>query len=172
MSTSTSVNRRILFARWPVGAPLPEDFKTVREPMPTANPGQVLLRTLYLSLDPYMRGRMTPGPSYVEPMALGDTMCGQTPNRSMPEGHRCVFGRRRRRPSSSGSRFRFCMYLRFGHGLHRSAELLLRAASIEACQQCSMIGSIEECGKACRNFLESTTNVFTMRNSPAFHPSA
>ena len=78
MSTSTPVNRRILFARWPVGAPVPEDFKTVSEPLPSANLGQVLLRTLYLSLDPYMRGRMTPGPSYVEPMALGDTMCGQT----------------------------------------------------------------------------------------------
>ena len=75
---STSVNRRILFARWPDGAPVPEDFKTVNEPMPAVNAGQVLLRTLYLSLDPYMRGRMSQGPSYVEPMALGDTMCGQT----------------------------------------------------------------------------------------------
>src|SRR5258708_28819147 len=70
MSTSTPVNRRILFARWPVGAPLPEDFKTVNEPLPTANLGQVLLRTLYLSLDLYLPCRMTPGPSYVEPMAL------------------------------------------------------------------------------------------------------
>jgi len=78
MSTSTPVNRRILFARWPVGAPVPEDFKTISEPLPTANSRQVQLRTLYLSLDPYMRGRMAPGPSYVEPMALGDTMCGQT----------------------------------------------------------------------------------------------
>jgi NADPH-dependent curcumin reductase len=75
---STSVNRRILFARRPDGAPVPEDFKTVNEPVPAANAGQVLLRTLYLSLDPYMRGRMSQGPSYVEPMALGDTMCGQT----------------------------------------------------------------------------------------------
>src|SRR5260221_6981261 len=78
MSTIPPVIRRILFARGPVGAPVPEDFKPVSEPLPSANLGQVLLRTLYLSLDPYMRGRMTPGPSYVEPMALGDTMCGQT----------------------------------------------------------------------------------------------
>jgi NADPH-dependent curcumin reductase CurA len=40
MSTSTPVNRRILFARWPVGAPVPEDFKTVSEPLPSANLGQ------------------------------------------------------------------------------------------------------------------------------------
>jgi len=77
MSPCTSVNRRITFARWPDGAPVAQDFRTVTEPIPVPKPGQVLLRTMYLSLDPYMRGRMSQGPSYVEPMAIGDTMCGQ-----------------------------------------------------------------------------------------------
>ena len=77
MNTTNTVNRRILLARRPDGVPVPEDFKTVAEPIPTLKPDQILLRTLYLSLDPYMRGRMNEGRSYVEPLAIGDTMCGQ-----------------------------------------------------------------------------------------------
>ena len=78
---ASSVNRRILLARRPEGAPVAEDFRTVQEPPPTPKAGQALLRTLYLSLDPYMRGRMSDAPSYAEPVALGDTMCGQTVSR-------------------------------------------------------------------------------------------
>jgi NADPH-dependent curcumin reductase CurA len=77
----TASNRKILFARWPHGMPVPDDFKTVTEPVPSPGAGQILLRTLYLSLDPYMRGRMINAPSYVPPMALGDTMCGQVVGR-------------------------------------------------------------------------------------------
>src|SRR5579863_9366299 len=78
---ASSVNRRILLARRPEGAPVAEDFRTVQEPPPTPSAGQALLRTLYLSLDPYMRGRMSDAPSYAEPVALGATMCGQTVSR-------------------------------------------------------------------------------------------
>src|SRR5262249_10508888 len=48
------------------------------QPRPQAGPGQVLLRTLYLSLDPYMRGRMSDAPSYVPPVAVDAVMAGQT----------------------------------------------------------------------------------------------
>jgi NADPH-dependent curcumin reductase CurA len=75
------INRRILLARRPDGAPVPEDFRTVEEPPPVPKAGEVLLRTLYLSLDPYMRGRMSDAPSYAEPVALGAVMCGQTVSR-------------------------------------------------------------------------------------------
>jgi NADPH-dependent curcumin reductase CurA len=51
------------------------------EPVPTPAQGQVLLRTLYLSLDPYMRGRMSDGPSYAAPVAIGDVMVGGTVSR-------------------------------------------------------------------------------------------
>jgi len=81
MMPNDAVNRRILFDRWPNGMPVREDFKTVIEPVPTAGAGEILLRTLYLSLDPYMRGRMIDAPSYVPAMALGDTMCGQVVGR-------------------------------------------------------------------------------------------
>jgi hypothetical protein len=72
------MNRRIVLARRPQGAPVPEDFRLESHPVPTAGPGMVLLRTRYLSLDPYMRGRMNEGPSYAPPVALGAVMTGQT----------------------------------------------------------------------------------------------
>ena len=75
---STRVNRRIVLARRPQGAPTAADFRLETEPRPAAGAGQVLLRTRYLSLDPYMRGRMNEGPSYAPPVALGAPMTGQT----------------------------------------------------------------------------------------------
>src|ERR1700720_1731463 len=78
MSAEPSVNRRIVLARRPRGAPGVEDFRLERVPVPAAGPNQVLLRTRCLSLDPYMRGRMNEGRSYAPPVALGATMTGQT----------------------------------------------------------------------------------------------
>src|SRR3979490_1421093 len=78
MSPSLAVNRRIVLARRPKGAPSAADFRLESEPVPVPGPNQVLLRTRYLSLDPYMRGRMNEGRSYVKPVALGAPMTGQT----------------------------------------------------------------------------------------------
>jgi NADPH-dependent curcumin reductase CurA len=78
MGAEPSVNRRIVLARRPKGAPGAEDFRLETQPVPSAGPNQVLLRTRYLSLDPYMRGRMNEGRSYVKPVALGAPMTGQT----------------------------------------------------------------------------------------------
>jgi NADPH-dependent curcumin reductase len=78
MMTSHTVNRRIVLARRPEGAPVPADFRLERLPVPVPGAQQVLLRTLYLSLDPYMRGRMSDAPSYAPPVALGAVMTGQT----------------------------------------------------------------------------------------------
>jgi hypothetical protein len=52
-------NRQILFASHPQGAPTPENFRYAESPIPEPGPGQSLLRNRYLSLDPYMRGRMS-----------------------------------------------------------------------------------------------------------------
>ena len=70
--------RRIVLARRPQGAPTPGDFRLEEAPVPTPEEGEVLLRTLYLSLDPYMRGRMSDAPSYAPSMAVGDVMVGGT----------------------------------------------------------------------------------------------
>lgn len=78
MPQTTTVNRRIVLAERPTGNPLPANFRLEKVPRPKPADGQLLLRTLYLSLDPYMRGRMSDAPSYVEPVALGEPMCGGT----------------------------------------------------------------------------------------------
>ena len=67
----------VLKAR-PEGEPRPSDFETVTVDLPPLEEGQVLLRVRYLSLDPYMRGRMSEAKSYADPVALGDVMVGGT----------------------------------------------------------------------------------------------
>ena len=69
-------NRQILLASRPRGEPSPDNFKLVETAVPEAGPGQMLLHTVYLSLDPYMRGRMDAGASYVQPVELGEVMGG------------------------------------------------------------------------------------------------
>lgn len=72
------VNRRIVLARRPQGEPEADCFRLEAVPVPQPKAGEVLLRTLYLSLDPYMRGRMSDAPSYAPPVEVGDVMCGGT----------------------------------------------------------------------------------------------
>src|SRR5690606_12605633 len=70
-------NRQILLASRPVGAPVPENFRLVESPIPSPGPGQMLLRHIWMSLDPYMRGRMSDARSHAEPAAIDDVMpCG------------------------------------------------------------------------------------------------
>jgi NADPH-dependent curcumin reductase len=71
-------NRRIVLAARPAGAPADTDFRLEETDVPSPGNGQVLLRTLYLSLDPYMRGRMNAGPSYAPPVQIGEVMEGAT----------------------------------------------------------------------------------------------
>ena len=71
-------NRRIVLAARPHGAPVSENFRLETVPVPEPAEGQVLLRTVYLSLDPYMRGRMSNAPSYAPPVGLGEVMVGGT----------------------------------------------------------------------------------------------
>src|SRR5256885_10528809 len=78
MSTGPSVNRRIVLGRRQQGAPSAQDFRLEAQPVPVPGAGQVLLRTRYLSLDPYMRGRMNEARSYVAPVAIGAPLVGQT----------------------------------------------------------------------------------------------
>ncbi|MBU9160315.1 NADP-dependent oxidoreductase [Burkholderia multivorans] len=81
MSQSKTANRRIVLNSRPVGAPTANDFRLETGDVPTPGAGQVLLRTVWLSLDPYMRGRMSDAPSYAPPVQLGDVMVGGTISR-------------------------------------------------------------------------------------------
>ncbi|MET0384500.1 MAG: NADP-dependent oxidoreductase [Polyangiales bacterium] len=78
---SVGKQRRVVLAARPNGAPGPETFRIEEVPVPAIPPGGVLLRTLYLSLDPYMRGRLVEGPSYAKSVSLGETMLGGTLSR-------------------------------------------------------------------------------------------
>lgn len=87
MSQSKARNRRIVLAKRPQGAPVPENFRLENTPVPEPAEGQVLLRTAYLSLDPYMRGRMSDAPSYAQPVKVGQVMVGGTVCRVEASGH-------------------------------------------------------------------------------------
>ncbi|MGG5818346.1 NADP-dependent oxidoreductase [Falsiroseomonas sp. HW251] len=68
------MNPRILLARRPSGAPVPEDFRFDQAPLPDLADGEVLVRHRFLSLDPYQRGRMDDAKSYAKPVAIGGVM--------------------------------------------------------------------------------------------------
>ncbi len=70
--------KRIVLAARPVGEPTESNFRLEPMPVPTPGAGEMLLRTLWLSLDPYMRGRMSDAPSYAKPVAIGQVMEGRT----------------------------------------------------------------------------------------------
>jgi NADPH-dependent curcumin reductase CurA len=70
--------RRVVLASRPVGEPKPENFRLEDYPVPKPGPGEVLLRTVWLSLDPYMRGRMSDAPSYAAPVGIGQAMVAGT----------------------------------------------------------------------------------------------
>jgi len=71
-------NRQILLKSRPEGTPGLDNFELVQRPIPEPREGEVLMRTRYLSLDPYMRGRMSAAKSYAKPAAVGEPMVGGT----------------------------------------------------------------------------------------------
>jgi hypothetical protein len=88
-----ATNRQITLAARPTGLPKESDFRLVDSPIPAPQTGQFLVRSIYLSLDPYMRGRMNDRPSYAPPVKLGEVMVGgvvgkviQSKHASFPEG--------------------------------------------------------------------------------------
>ena len=72
------MNQQIRLKSRPAGEPIPANFAVAEAPVPEAKDGDVLRRTIYLSLDPYMRGRMSDAASYATPVAIGDVMGGHT----------------------------------------------------------------------------------------------
>jgi NADPH-dependent curcumin reductase CurA len=84
---SPSVSQIVLASR-PRGRPLPENFRLEQVALPTIPTGGVLLRTLYLSLDPYMRGRMNDRKSYAKPVGIGEVMSGESVTEVIASDHR------------------------------------------------------------------------------------
>ncbi len=77
MPQSTATNRQIVLNQRPSGLPDDNTLKLNETAVPAAGDGQMLLRTVYLSLDPYMRGRMNDAKSYATPVQIGEVMTGQ-----------------------------------------------------------------------------------------------
>lgn len=74
MSQTATANRQWRLAQRPVGEPTDSTYEFTTSEVPNAGEGEVLLRTVFLSLDPYMRGRMSDAPSYVPPYQIGDVL--------------------------------------------------------------------------------------------------
>lgn len=81
------MNKQITLAARPVGFPKDSDFKLVEFPLPTPGRGEILVRALYLSVDPYMRGRMSSGKSYAPSVELGGVMVGGVVGQVVESNH-------------------------------------------------------------------------------------
>ncbi len=77
MPQTSQTNRRIVLAERPKGAPDENTLRLETSDIPKPGPGQMLVRTVYLSLDPYMRGRMNDAKSYATPVEIGGVMTAQ-----------------------------------------------------------------------------------------------
>lgn len=84
MAQTETVNRQFVLAERPKGEPTKETLRLVEAAIPSVNAQQMLLRTEYLSLDPYMRGRMSDAPSYAAPVEINGVMVGARSRGSLP----------------------------------------------------------------------------------------
>ncbi len=87
MSQSSTQNHQWVLASRPHGAPTADNFRLETTDIPQPADGQLLLRTMWLSLDPYMRGRMSDAPSYSPPVEIGAVMVGGTVSRVEASNH-------------------------------------------------------------------------------------
>ncbi len=83
----STTNRRVLLRNRPVGEPTLADFEIVDAPLPAPGDGEILCRAIWLSLDPYMRGRMNDVKSYTAPVELGQVMVGGTVSEVVESRH-------------------------------------------------------------------------------------
>jgi NADPH-dependent curcumin reductase CurA len=89
----TTRGRQIVLAARPKGRPELIDFRLEETAIPTPAAGQLLLGVKYLSLDPYMRGRMDDHKSYATPLQIGDVMTGETVAHVLVSNHSEYGGR-------------------------------------------------------------------------------
>jgi hypothetical protein len=85
---SNMKNRQIVLAARPEGEPKPEHFRLEEKDAPSPRDGEILMRTLWLSLDPYMRGRMSAAKSYAKPVEVGEVMVGGTVSEVVESKHK------------------------------------------------------------------------------------
>lgn len=84
---SDLINKQIILKSRPVGEPKDSDFAVVETPTPEPGEGEILSRTIYLSLDPYVRGRISGGQSYAASLELGSVIVGGTVSQIIKSNH-------------------------------------------------------------------------------------
>jgi NADPH-dependent curcumin reductase CurA len=85
--SSSGLRRSVVLKRRPAGEPSPDDFNIVEDAIPHAEPGQVVTRTIWLSIDPYMRGRLREEQTYAVAIQIGEVMTGETVGEVVASGH-------------------------------------------------------------------------------------
>lgn len=84
---TTSGNRQVILAARPIGLPKSSDFKIETAPVPEPAAGQILVRNLWMSVDPYMRGRMSDRKSYAPSFQVGEPMEGRAVGQVVKSNH-------------------------------------------------------------------------------------
>ena len=87
MSQNSATRRSVVLKHRPTGAPRREDFEIREDAIPQVAPDQVVTRTLWLSIDPYMRGRLREQQLYAQPVNPGDVMTGETVGEVIASAH-------------------------------------------------------------------------------------
>ena len=84
---AAGLRRSVILKRRPAGEPTPDDFAIVEDTMPQPAPGEVLTRTIWLSIDPYMRGRLRLEQTYAVAVQIGEVMTGETVGEVIASAH-------------------------------------------------------------------------------------
>ena len=87
MSHTPTVRRSVVLKRRPPGEPSPADFSVVEDAIPTPAEGEVVTRTIWLSIDPYMRGRLREQQTYAKAVEIGEVMTGETVGEVVASAH-------------------------------------------------------------------------------------
>ena len=78
MSQNSTIRRSVVLKRRPTARPRPRISRSARTPIPQPGAGEVVTRTIWLSIDPYMRGRLREQQTYAQPVNPGEVMTGET----------------------------------------------------------------------------------------------
>ncbi len=87
MALNSTIRRSVALKRRPRDEPSPEDFEIVEDAIPLAGPGEVVTRTIWLSIDPYMRGRLREEQTYAVAIQIGEVMTGETVGEVIASNH-------------------------------------------------------------------------------------
>src|ERR1700733_14829877 len=85
--SGAGLRRSVVLRRRPRGEPVADDFAIQEDPIPTPGPGEVVTRTIWLSIDPYMRGRLREEQTYAVAIQIGEVMTGETVGEVVASSH-------------------------------------------------------------------------------------